>query len=124
MVNKHENVIENVTYLILFSADPDSLAIANLTRDVAILGKNNEVVYVNIPAQFHSGIELLLKMQPIVGVNPANPFVFGKVGKELKYRDHRNFYTEAAHACGASNPELLGSQGQRRKICTNVDVSL
>jgi hypothetical protein len=103
--------------------DADSVAIANCTRDVLTLGKLNEIVYVNVPQPLFSSIDLIISIQPKVGVLPANTFIFAQCGPSLGFRDHRPYFRKAAQTCGAVRPDLLGSQGQRRKICTSADVS-
>jgi hypothetical protein len=113
-------VISNYWMIVL--DDEDSVAIANCTRDVLILGKLNEIVYVNVPQPLFSSIDLIIKLQPKVGVLPANPHIFAKCAPSLTFRDNRPYFRKAAESCGAVRPNILGSQGQRRKICTNADV--
>lgn len=86
------------------------------------MGKNNQIVYVNIPPSLINTILYILKLQPHVGVPAANPFVFGKVGSTDEYRNTHPFLVKAAKECGAKKPHLLTSQGQRRHGCTEASV--
>jgi hypothetical protein len=86
------------------------------------LGKGNDLVYVNVPQQLNTSLDLIIKLQPKVGVLAANPYIFAKSGPSLNFRDNRPYFKKAAESCGAKRPDLLGSQGQRRKICTSADV--
>jgi hypothetical protein len=103
--------------------DADSVAIANCTRDIMTIGKGNDIVHVNVPQPLFSSIELIIAIQPKVGVLAANPYVFAKCGPSMTFRDNRPYFKKAAETCGAKRPDILGSQGQRRKICTSADVS-
>lgn len=98
------------------------MAIGTLTRDVAVIGKNNAIVYVNVPPGLINTINYVLKLQRHVGVPDENPFVFAKIGTKDQYRNTYPFFVKAANECGAKKPYLLSSQGQRRHGCTAASV--
>lgn len=102
--------------------DQDSVAIANLTRDVAVIGKNNAIVYVNVPPGLINTVKYIIKLQRHVGVPDENPFVFAKIGSKDEYRNTHPFFVKAAKESGAKKPHLLSSQGQRRHGCTEASV--
>lgn len=98
------------------------MAIGTLTRDVAVIGKNNEVVYVNVPPSLINTIKYILHLQRHVGVPEENPYVFAKIGSKDQYRNTHPFLVKMAKECGAKKPHLLSSQGQRRHGCTEASV--
>jgi hypothetical protein len=110
-----------VAYIVI-SEDRDSVAIAVLTRDVATLGKNNEIVNVNIPASLIPVIEFILKLRRLIRVPPQNPFIFAKPNSPDEYRNSYPFFHRMANSCGADNPHLLSSQGLRRAMCTEAEA--
>jgi hypothetical protein len=108
---------------ILFSEDDlDALAVTLFTKDVIVFGKNNEIVYVNIPMELYTAVEILITIRPLVGVSALNPYLFAKIGTLKQYRNCRRYYKYAAVSCGAEYPDRLSSQFQRRSICTQANV--
>lgn len=95
-----------------------------MTRDVATLGKNNQILHVNVPPDLVNVIKYVMSLHELVGVPTSNPYVFAVVGSPDRYRSSHAYLVKAAKACGAKRPALLSSQGQRRFMCTEANVRL
>jgi hypothetical protein len=95
--------------------DRDSVANSPLARSVSTLRKNkNDITYVNIPLSLFRSVHLIIKLRPMVGVPPENPYLLAKMNSKDEYRNTFPFFTKMANNCGAENPQRLSSLGLRQ----------
>lgn len=118
------NLILQILKTVYIAADQDSVAIGVMTRDVATLGKNNQVLHVNVPPDLVNVIKYVISLHELVGVPSSNPYVFAVIGSADRYRSSHAYLVKAAKESGAKKPHLLSSQGQRRFMCTEANVRL
>lgn len=98
---------------------------ANHSKDVFVLGKNNQKVSVNVPDFLFSTIEAILGLAraPCLRLQ-GNKYLFGEVGTTDRYRDSRHFFNKQIQVLNLKHVQRkLGSQGLRRDVVSKSLVS-
>jgi hypothetical protein len=114
-----------ITLSFTLPGDKDNCGtMATQTMDIMVLGKNNQLVPINVPAWMFSAYNTIIGLHDELGLS-ENPFVFAKIGTIDEHRTARDFYRKQLDFLDlGSKSKNMQSQGLRRSACSNLMVSL